>query len=676
MADPILPPKSIMADPILPPKSIVVIHGVGDHKEDETAKAFSRALAGARGTAARWSPPSLVSRIGDVQCEVAVTEAGGPPSETFTFSAYKLEVPWPGPKWEVPLYEFFWSNLSRKGLGLLGEAAKIWRFLIGPPRLGYQALCAPAISWRDGCLLGFARFFYCLAWMLVTFRMIASLALILLVGLLKFNVWFLRYYDTMLAADIVVSTLLLAFTVSWWLLLFPTVRRRAPAAPGPGSGEPAKTSQWRLSCLNIEAFRSAVTAALALAVTILFTQAVPFSILEITKLDVQFQAMKPWRYLGEPYDDFPGFPPSHFYSINTLPGFMIYLMYGLIVLWSVIVMLVQYGLTVRTVKYTAATDVAMAKLPNPERNRVVARMRRIVLETKFFWLLMTLLVIVVVPALIWADLLSIERYDEGLYSYDPKLPTPMDVFVRSLQYAWRDFIVYLFILLTWGLLTWPRLRQTMVPVLELAFDVGAYFPPVLKSLSPAAVVDVIRGSEASSDPKRLEQQLAERLRAVIRYAYDQKSGPVAVVGHSLGSIIAMTALKEPLMGSDGQEVTIDLVMMGSPLRMLRERFSYHYGDAQWSEWKFPGVRRWLNLYRAGDPIGRDLSIPGVDEVNIANGGHSRYFEDPDVAAFLVNWLYPGLTMTARPPAGTPPGSGEPGGVAAEQAGPGRAAAEA
>src|SRR5947209_3221647 len=127
-----------MADLILPPKSIVVIHGVGDHKEDETAKAFSRALAQARGSGAQWSPPSLVTRTGDVQCEVVEAGAGGPPTEAFSFSAYRIGVPWPGPKWEVPLYEFYWSNLSRKGLGLLGEVAKVWRFLVGPPRVGYQ----------------------------------------------------------------------------------------------------------------------------------------------------------------------------------------------------------------------------------------------------------------------------------------------------------------------------------------------------------------------------------------------------------------------------------------------------------------------------------------------------------------------------------------------------------
>ena len=579
-----------MAEPIPPPRSIVVIHGVGDHKEDDTAKAFSRALARARGKAVLWSPPSLVTRIGDVQCEIAETDADRSNNEAFTFSAYRIEVPWPGPKWEIPLYEFFWSNLSRKGLGLLGEVAKVWRFLVGPPRLGYHALSVPAAGWGDACILGFARIVYCLAWAVVIFRMIASLALILLVGVLKYNTRFLRYYDTMLVTDLVISTLLLAFAIAWWLLLFPVIRRRPTDGRGPGSGELARTPRWRPTCLNFAAFRSGGTAALAMAVTILFTQAVPFTILEVMKFDEQFQAMKPWNYLGEPYENFPGFHPSHFYSINTVPGFMTYLIYGFVVLWAVLVMGVQYGLTIWTLKYPAATNVATARLPNPKRDAVVVRMRRVVFETKLIWLLITLLVIVVAPAVFWADLLSIHWYDEGLYYYDRTLSSPADVFVRSLQYAWLNFIVYFFIFLTWGLLFWPTLRQAMAPVLELAYDVGAYFPPVLRSLNPMAIVEAIRGRDAPSDRKRLERQLAERLRTVIRYAYDQKPGPVAIVGHSLGSIIAMSALIDPMTGSDGSEIMLDLVTFGSPLRMLRERFSYRYGDARWSKWKFPGMR--------------------------------------------------------------------------------------
>jgi hypothetical protein len=88
----------------------------------------------------------------------------------------------------------------------------------------------------------------------------------------------------------------------------------------------------------------------------------------------------------------------------------------------------------------------------------------------------------------------------------------------------------------------------------------------------------------------------------------------------------------------------------------------------------PGVRRWLNLYRTADPIGRDLGIPGVEDVNLCNGGHSGYFEDQDVAAFLVNWLYPGLPAASPAPAKDAAVSGQPdladGKPAVSGAGPG------
>jgi hypothetical protein len=138
----------------------------------------------------------------------------------------------------------------------------------------------------------------------------------------------------------------------------------------------------------------------------------------------------------------------------------------------------------------------------------------------------------------------------------------------------------------------------------------------------------------------------------------------------------MTALKEPLVGSDGKEVTIDLITLGSPLRLLRDRFPHVYGDARWSKWKLPGVKRWLNLYRAGDPIGRDLGVADIEEANIKNGGHSRYFEDHDVAVFLVNWLYPSLAVTPAAPANARRDSEQPANAAEEPAAPGAAPAEA
>jgi hypothetical protein len=40
------------------PKSIVVIHGVGDQKEDETARELARALGGVFNPDLKWAPPT------------------------------------------------------------------------------------------------------------------------------------------------------------------------------------------------------------------------------------------------------------------------------------------------------------------------------------------------------------------------------------------------------------------------------------------------------------------------------------------------------------------------------------------------------------------------------------------------------------------------------------------
>ena len=77
----------------------------------------------------------------------------------------------------IPIYEFYWSTLSRKGQGFLGELERTWRFLSGLPRIGYQAL-VPAISARAGGLLRVARAAFCVAWVLLILRLIFSLALI------------------------------------------------------------------------------------------------------------------------------------------------------------------------------------------------------------------------------------------------------------------------------------------------------------------------------------------------------------------------------------------------------------------------------------------------------------------------------------------------------------------
>ena len=116
-----------------------------------------------------------------------------------------------------------------------------------------------------------------------------------------------------------------------------------------------------------------------------------------------------------------------------MPGCLPYLIYGQIVLWAVLVTGVQYGLGTLMVKYLAATDVASARRPNPKREQVVAMMKRVVFQTKLFWLLLTLLIVTVVPVLFWVGFFLIQWYDKGIYLYDPRQLTPGDVFVYTLK---------------------------------------------------------------------------------------------------------------------------------------------------------------------------------------------------------------------------------------------------
>ena len=188
-----------------PPMSIVVIHGVGDHKQEDTARAFSRAMAQTMSPELDWALPSLVTRTGDVQAETGE----GPLPQGFTFSAYKVSVPWPKKRWVIPLYEFYWSDLTRHNLGLLGEIHKIWHFVVGPPRVGFQALTVPVqgMAWF---VLACLRLIYVTVWFVAIARMLTSL--ILFFAMQVPNSDFLRYYEIIFPIDATMYAILLFFS--------------------------------------------------------------------------------------------------------------------------------------------------------------------------------------------------------------------------------------------------------------------------------------------------------------------------------------------------------------------------------------------------------------------------------------------------------------------------------
>lgn len=87
----------------------------------------------------------------------------------------------------------------------------------------------------------------------------------------------------------------------------------------------------------------------------------------------------------------------------------------------------------------------------------------------------------------------------------------------------------------------------------------------------------------------------------------RRDGPVMVVAHSLGSVIAFDALAQ-MNPHEGKDIV--LITMGSPLRRLMHRFmpaAYPQPrQARAQLVKAARLRRWINIYRPQDVVGAAL----------------------------------------------------------------------
>jgi hypothetical protein len=657
-----------------PPAAIVVIHGVGDHKEDETARELGRALGRTMNLRLRWTQPTYVSYRGAIQ---SVTR-DEPDVPTFSFGAYEVEVPELGAVGRIPIYEFYWSKLSPKGKGFMGELQRSWQFLAGLPRVGYQAL-VPAVSGWAGGLMRVVRPAFCLAWVLLVLRLIFSLALIL--ALLRAETQTVRvsqlahdkglpsvpkdqdydialpntavrYFDALLPIDLVIALCFLAFSVSLGLV----------------------------AVADYRAFRTAAAAVLSLTVTAILTTALPYTIINFTKIagrveiasfysswySFQGNGERPsWYPDSEPWF---GFTPGWFYATNISSGFVPYLAYGVVTVWAAGVMLLGYVVATRNKEFSDWSDAA--------RDDIRRRMAWVRSLTRGFWAALVLLVLVVAPLLLWCDFTLIVIGRKPL----PPVYLPGDGSLGEffIYRIWVPGLVNIFILFIWGLIAWPALRSAVAPALELVFDVVNYFPsvPVLDEYRATRWLLGGRGQPERGNSPALSQRLARRLRQIIWYAHRHpgggspgergadvsgvdRAGPVAVVGHSLGSVIALSALDGwdgTLDGGEaGGRLEVDLVTLGSPLVPLARSFPHLYGTGRPDGGcvVLPTVRSWLNLYRGADIIGRDFdpeliermlrANPGLairlGQENVSNGGHGGYFADDRVATTLIQWLF-------------------------------------
>jgi hypothetical protein len=604
-----------------PCRSIVVIHGVGDHQEDVTAKELARALGRTMSPDFGRCPPTFVSKRGDVQSQSGAERD----TESFTFASYEISVLGMAEGEGTAVYELYWANLTRGVGGLLAELEKTWRFLVGMPRLGYHALVARGREADPPRLLRLARFVYCAGWVLLVFRLVAALALILVMSyamggeIRYYRLPSLRYYDVLLVIDVATDAILVAFGA---ILV-------------------------GLALADFATFRVAWTAALALAATLILTQAVPTTIAEVTGFDEKANALTPWFQRGE------NGTPSWLYSFNNLPGFAPYFTYGLITVWVIGVMLVGYGIFTRMVPFQGDGTPRDRQLGD----RVAGRMHLVLEATRLIWAVLAIVALFVTPALFLVEFAAVFLVGGRsiTYTFEPGA-SGIGYYFEVFQFSWFFGLSYFFIIVLWGMITWPKLRLEIAPALELACDIGLYFPPIHPLDDSRAIRYLLGGGALSGDFKALAPRLDNRLRALIRHAHDLHGGPVAVVGHSLGSIIALSALRGPTEGGGdpGAEavlggVEIDLVTMGSPSPLLTATFPHLLDTAGpgGPRGLMRGVRRWLNIYRSADLVGREIDFGRLfaavgipcENKNIANGGHAGYFEDDKVANYLVGWLY-------------------------------------
>ena len=180
--------------------------------------------------------------------------------------------------------------------------------------------------------------------------------------------------------------------------------------------------------------------------------------------------------------------------------------------------------------------------------------------------------------------------------------------------------------------------------------------PVVKVL-----LDIFRYIGDGRYRNRIQAGLAE---AVAAARPDLRGGPLFLVGHSLGSVIAADCLVNGAVWQPADRVT--LVTGGSPLRRFFFRFLPHvlFPPSALAVGAVAAGRlaefRWVNVYRRWDYVGRGLSIPAECGADRCAGrwlrfvtSHSRYWDDPVVRTVVLGALAAAPVWPA--PGGPPPG---------------------
>ncbi|MEM8998327.1 MAG: hypothetical protein AAGF23_26320, partial [Acidobacteriota bacterium] len=145
--------------------------------------------------------------------------------------------------------------------------------------------------------------------------------------------------------------------------------------------------------------------------------------------------------------------------------------------------------------------------------------------------------------------------------------------------------------------------------IDFALDVTNYFSP-------------------EGEPSTTRQRILARFHTIHSQASEKNpdSKPLFVT-HSQGTVLTGEFLSQ--LKPDGP---VDWVTMGSPISHI---YGHYFPDA-YEQPSPPGEVTWFNLYRNSDFVGRQ--IDGIDGIrvqeSIGDGGHTRYFSDPETLGRL------------------------------------------
>jgi pimeloyl-ACP methyl ester carboxylesterase len=153
---------------------------------------------------------------------------------------------------------------------------------------------------------------------------------------------------------------------------------------------------------------------------------------------------------------------------------------------------------------------------------------------------------------------------------------------------------------------------------------------LLEKWRPALADGLERAGEAA-----LREGVLDRVREILALA----PSPRVLIGHSLGSVVALEAL------GTCEDHGIDTpVTLGSPLGVRTIQDGPSQATAQWRRFSPTGVRRWVNVYDPPDPVAcagalaatwRDVSDQAVSNGADAHGVE-RYLGKRQTGAAILS----------------------------------------